>query len=141
VNALFDFRALETPLREKPIFPVEPRHKMPGDERIFQAAFRAELRWRAPTINSWGVRNGDKRGPKAQRDAKQEGMTAGVFDEHYTADAPWIAFLEWKKGNGTLSQEQIDWGNMMHRKGFHVACVRTAEFAIGLFSEWGAPVR
>ena len=141
MNAFADLRAMEVPLREEPIFPVEPKHKMGGDEASYQQDFRKLLRSIAPTIRSWGVPNAGKRGFTAQRQAKREGITTGVFDEHYAADAPWIAFLEWKDGQGRLSQEQIDWGNAMHRRGFRVACVRTPEFAASLFADWGAPIR
>jgi hypothetical protein len=130
---------LESDLREKPIFPVEPRDKLPDDEATRQQDFRKFLRWAAPTISSFGVPNAGKRGFTAQRKAKKEGLTAGAFDEEYAAPDAWLAILEWKDGTGPLSQEQIDWGNMMHRKGFRVACVRTPEFAAALFRQWGAP--
>lgn len=137
--APFDFRSLETPLREKPIFPVEPRDRLPDSEVARQMAFRKRLRSIAPTVLSWAVPNAGKRGPAAQRQAKREGMKAGAFDENYAADR-WFAALEWKDGDGDLSQAQIDWGNAMHRRGFRVACVRTPEFAEALFREWGAPI-
>lgn len=138
MNALFDFQALETPLREKPIFPVEPRDWLPDSETSRQMAFRKRLRFIAPAIDSWAVPNAGKRGPKATAQAHREGMTAGVFDEHYAWNHG-IVFLEWKDCDGALSQPQIDWGNAMRRKGFRVACVRTPEFAEALFREWGVP--
>lgn len=140
MNAFALIDALETPLHEKPIFPVEPRDKGLASEKSRQAAFRRLLHMTAPGVGSWGVPNASKRGFIAQRNAKLEGLTAGVFDEHYVWNHG-IAFLEWKKGDGALDQAQIDWGNAMHRMGFRVACVRTPEFAHRLFAEWGAPVR
>lgn len=137
MNAPFDFASLETPLREAPIFPVEPRNRLPDREASQQMAFRKRLRFIAPAIRSWAVPNAAKRGPRAVARAKREGMTAGVFDEHYAAETARIAFLEWKDGSGELSQDQIDWGNAMHRRGFRVACVRTPAFAEALFLEWG----
>lgn len=139
MNAPFDFRALETPLREKPIFPVEPRDKLTDSETTRQMAFRQRLRFAAPSIMSWAVPNAGKRGPKATAQAHREGMTAGVFDEHYVWNHG-IVFLEWKDGRNDLSQAQIDWGNAMVRRGFRVACVRTPDFAEALFREWGAPI-
>lgn len=132
--------ALETPLVEQPRFPVEPKHKGKGKENTYQAAFRRLLRFVGPSIMSWAVPNAGKRGFKSQAAAKKEGMTAGVFDEHYAWNHG-IAFLEWKDGTGALSPAQVAWGNAMHDRGFRVACVRTPDFAHALFLEWGAPVR
>lgn len=141
MNAAFAMLdALDTPLKEKPLFPVEPVDKAPGAEIDRTCAFDALLQNVGRSISSWAVVNAAKRGPKAQAQAKREGLTAGVFDKHYAWNHG-IAFLEWKDGDGRLSQAQIDWGNAMHRMGFRVACVRTAEFAHRLFAEWGAPVR
>lgn len=140
MNAPFDFHALETPLREKPIFPVEPRDRDPATEVVRQMKFRNLLRFCSPSIESWSVPNAAKRGPKATAQAKREGLTAGVFDEHYAGPDRWLAFLEWKDCDGTLTQDQIDWGNAMHRRGFRVACVRSHAFALSLFRQWGAPI-
>lgn len=130
---------LSEDLAEQPIFPVEPKHKLPGKELTFQQNFRKLLKRSAPTVSSHGVPNAGKRGLKAQRSAKAEGLTAGVFDEQYAAPNAWLAILEWKDCDGDLSRAQIAWGNMMHRKGFRVACVRTPEFAEQLFRNWGCP--
>lgn len=135
-----DWAAMETPLKSIPNFPVEPKDKAADNEATRQQAFRKELKWLAPNVMSWSVPNAGKRGLKAQAQAKKEGMTTGVHDEHYAWNHG-IAFLEWKDGKGDLSPAQIDWGNAMVERGFRVACVRTAGFALALFAEWGAPVR
>lgn len=135
-----DWAGFDEPLTPEPRFPVEPKHRQPGDEREYQQQFRKELKWLAPRIMSWGVPNGGHRGLKAQRQAKMEGLTTGVHDEHYAWDRA-LAVLEWKDGQGDLSAAQIDWGNAMVERGFRVACVRTPAFALALFREWGAPVR
>ena len=119
---------LSDELAERPLFPVEPKDKLPGSEVDRQQAFRKLLRTIAPEVTSWAVPNAGKRGMGAIARAKREGLRAGVHDEHYAWNNG-IAFLEWKDGRGTLSQEQIDWGNAMVRRGFRVACVRTPEFA------------
>lgn len=130
---------LSDELHEQPIFPVEPKDKLPGSEVDRQQAFRKLLRTIAPSVTSWAVPNAGKRGMGAVARAKREGLRAGVHDEHYAAPGGWLAILEWKDGKGPLSQEQIDWGNAMVRRGFRVACVRTPDFAEQLFREWGAP--
>lgn len=135
-----DWAAIESDLKPVPRFPVEPRDKLPGSEVDRQSAFRKLIRHTGPNIMSWAVPNAGKRGFTAQALAKREGLTAGVFDEHFAWNHGY-AFLEWKDGKGTLSDAQIEWGNAMHDRGFRVACVRTPEFALALFAEWGAPVR
>lgn len=135
-----DWAALETLLDPVARFPVEPKHKLPGLERKFQRSFRRDLKKVACGIMSWGVPNAGKRGFAAQAQAKAEGLTAGVFDEHYAWNHG-IACLEWKDGQGDLSDAQIEWGNAMVDRGFRVACVRTPAFAMALFQEWGAPIR
>lgn len=134
------FAALDEPFKAVARFPIEPRDKSPASEAARQAAFRTMLRFAGPSIESWSVPNAAKRGPKAQRQAKLEGMKAGVADEHYAWNHG-IAFLEWKNGTDAPDQNQIEWCNRMLDRGFRVACVRTPEFALRLFAEWGAPVR
>jgi hypothetical protein len=134
VNCALHF--LSEDLAETPIFPVEPKDKLPGSEVDRQQAFRKLLKSIAPEVTSWSVPNAGKRGFKAQAQAKREGLTAGVFDEHYAWNHGYAA-LEWKDGKGSLSQQQVDWGNALARRGFRVACVRTPEFAEQMFREWG----
>lgn len=133
------FDALDTPLKPVPRFPVEPKDKGEASEVERQARFRDDLRKIAPSVMSWGVPNAGKRGFKAQSRSKKEGLTSGVHDEHYAWNHG-LAILEWKDGKGSLSQNQIEWGNAMVDRGFRVACVRTPEFALALFAEWGAPI-
>lgn len=130
-----DLRAIPVPR-----FIVEPKDKGIQSEAWRQASFRDDLLFIAPSIKSWGVPNAGKRGFKAQARAKKEGLTAGVFDEHYAAPDSWVAFLEWKDGSNTLDRAQIEWGNAMLDRGFNVACVRTPAFALKLFRQWGAPL-
>lgn len=134
------FDLVEDSLKPVPRFPVESKHNMLGKEVEYQSTFRALLRYSGPTILTWGVPNAGKRGFSAQASTKAEGIRAGVFDEHYAWNHG-IAFLEWKDGQGDMSKAQIDWGNAMVDRGFRVACVRTPEFALTLFAEWGAPVK
>lgn len=133
------FDELDTPLDPVARFPIEPKDKLPATEAERQAGFRKMLRTVAPTVRSWGVPNAGKRGFKAQARARKEGLTAGVHDEHYAWNHAFVA-LEWKDGTGDLSDAQIEWGNDMVDRGFRVACVRTADFALALFAEWGAPI-
>lgn len=117
--------ALECDLREKPLFPVQaPDGRRDWAEADRQATFRGRLRMVAPGLIVWANANAGKR---ARHLAIKEGVTAGVFDLTVTAGPQFICFPEMKgydsRGQaGKLSQEQIDWGNKMHRAGHHVAC-------------------
>lgn len=120
-----DWRALESLLDERPIFPVQaPDGKRHWAEADRQATFRGQIRMRAPRLMGWANANAGKR---AVSQAQKEGVTGGVFDYTVTDGPEFIAFPEFKgydkRGRaGKLSQKQIDWGNRMHRAGHHVAC-------------------
>ncbi|GGB14918.1 hypothetical protein GCM10011380_00410 [Sphingomonas metalli] len=131
---------LDMAVKPTPLFPVEPRDKRPASELSRQTAFLRLLRMQAPGVMAWAVPNAGKRGLKAQAQARSEGMTSGVFDVHVAWNHG-TAALEFKSGTGTLSDNQVEWGNAMHERGHRVACVRTPEAALELLSHWGAPVR
>jgi hypothetical protein len=146
--------ALESPLREAPEFPCEKpdgRKDLPELDR--QAWVVAYMRRSQPHIVCYATPNAAKRGFKAQSQAKKEGLLAGVFDltfcwdvKHAEDGRPTICFAEMKGYDasgrvGKLSQEQIDWGNKMHRNGHAVACFFSAQSVIRWLAELGAPLR
>ena len=153
------FAGLESPLNEEPLFFVEdwraltnPRKDLPELER--QAQFVAFMRKACPHMVVAAIPNAAKRGFKAQRQAKKEGIRAGAFDtlvtwdiEHAHPDCPaTVAFLEWKgfdaRGTaGSLSPAQIEFGNQLHRQGHKVACFFSAKTAIDWLRSIGAPIR
>jgi len=70
------------------------------------------------------VPNAGKRNP-AQ--ARREGIVAGVFDTVWRWRRPLVAHIEMKgydkRGRaGSLSVQQIEWGNRMVALGYPVAC-------------------
>ena len=148
MNPLDTLLALETPLNDKPRFPVEP----PDDKRDWaeidrQVQFRGMMRAIAPSLMVAANANAGKRNP---RQALKEGIMAGVFDMTVASGmignrfVAWPEFKGWtggginKKGKrvsyraGELSQSQIDWGNRMHDAGHHVACFFSPDKAV----EW-----
>lgn len=153
------FDHLETPLDEAPLFLVEdwraldnPRKDLSELER--QAQFVSFMRKVCPHMVVAAIPNAAKRGFKAQRQAKREGIHAGAFDtlvtwdiDHARSDCPaTMAMIEFKgfdaRGRaGELSQSQIEFGNQLHRQGHKVACFFSARSAIEWLRGLGAPIR
>lgn len=132
---MIDFAALETPLVEEPVFPVEP----PDDKKTLaelprQTRLLSRLRIIAPGLMVYANANAGKRNPaKAQR----EGIRSGVFDlsvvnrETYPRFRAELEMKGWStKGAGKLSDNQVAWGNEMHRAGWPVACFFTVDAAV-----------
>lgn len=148
------FDHLESPLDEAPIFPVQaPDGRKELSELERQAWVVSYMHRTQPHIVVYATPNAAKRGFKAQRQAKREGLLAGVFDLTFAWDVkdapdgrPTVCWAEMKgydaRGTaGKLSQPQIDWGNRMHRNGHAVACFFSAQSVIDWLAELGAPVR
>jgi hypothetical protein len=147
VSALFDH--LETALNEKPLFLCEePDGRKDLSEHARQSWFVQFMRKCNPHIEVHANMN---HGARFQPKAIREGMVPGVFDMTIAWDCEgvvgstvcWAEFKGYEKSGrvGTLSQNQIDWGNSMHRKGFAVACFFSGKSLIAWLRECGAPVR
>jgi hypothetical protein len=92
-------------------------------------------------------------GKRSQIRAAKEGLVAGVFDMfvgwdyRLTPDVPvtvcWAEFKGYTAAGraGKLSQDQIDWGNGQHARGFPVACFFSAQSCINWLRDIGAPLR
>ena len=147
---------LEAPLKAVPTFPVEaPDGRKELSELDRQSWFVAYMRRTQPHVEVHANANAGKRGPKAQNQAKKEGLKAGVFDLTVAWDlrdstlpncAVSIAFPEFKGYTaagrpGSLTPSQIDWGNAMHAKGFPVASFFSAQSCIKWLAELGCPLR
>ncbi|HQS98090.1 MAG TPA: hypothetical protein PK823_16530 [Novosphingobium sp.] len=136
---------LETALHEAPLFQVErpdDRKRLTELHRV--CMFRSLLQY-SPGVHVHAIPNAGKRGPAAQRQAKKEGMVAGVFDLCVTWRGAGVAWVEFKgfdaRGTaGKLSQAQIDWGNSQFRIGHNVACFFSPERAVEWLQGLGAPV-
>jgi hypothetical protein len=148
---------LETSLDEKPLFPVEDWKKLADPRRDLgelerQSQFVAFMRKVCPHMMVAAVPNAGKRGFKAQRQAKREGMVAGAFDtlvtwdiSHAHPDCPaTMAMIEFKGFSsgkaGALSRQQIEFGNRLHKQGHKVACFFSARTAIEWLRSLGAPI-
>ena len=154
---LGELDALESSLDPVPLFPVEApdgRKELPEIDR--QAMFIKYARQLAPAVMVFAVPNAAKRGLVAQRQAKREGMRAGVFDlfcgwdirastlgPDCAVSACWIEFKGYSAAGraGELSPEQKRWGNDMHERGHKVACFFSGKSAFDWLASLGAPVR
>lgn len=143
MNAFALFNALETPLEEKPRFPVEPPDgRRDVAELPRQTEFLTLMRMVAPTVEVRALPNAGKRNPQQ---AKREGIKSGLLDIGLWWDNRGHAVLEFKgysQGRaGKLSANQIAFGNRLHDMGIPVACFFTAEAAVAWLADVGAPVR
>lgn len=134
------FARLETPLDPLPLFPIEARDRSSAGELARIGAFRQWLRYNAPWVRLMAIPNASKRGPKAVRQAKAEGMAAGAPDMLLYGPDGRIAFLEWKSATGKPDWRQIERLNDLAACGLNVAVVRTPEGAAGMLRSWGWPL-
>lgn len=140
---MLDWADLETPLNEAPLFPCEqPDGRKHIAETPRVVTFRQMVRIAAPAVLLFANANAGKRNPNQ---ARREGIKAGVFDQTAAWYERQIAFLEFKgydaRGRaGRLSDPQVLWGNMMHRRGFPVACFFTPDAAVEWLRSLGAPM-
>lgn len=144
-----DWDALETPLTEKPLFMVERPGKPPADPRKWpeayrQKAFVAFIRKTAPGIIVASFANEGKRGLGQASKMKAQGLSAGMPDIVAMWDGGW-AFCEFKGFSaagraGSLSVNQSEACNRIHKIGHSVACFFTAEAALDWLRALGAPI-
>lgn len=137
--------ALESELHPSPRFPVEaPDGERDWTEIQRQATLFRIIHNAGPTICGFAVPNAGKRDPFK---ARREGIVAGVFDTCWNAEHPFMsAWVELKgydaRGRpGTLSTQQIEWGNRMHMLGKPVACFFDPYAAAEWLRMLGFPMR
>lgn len=129
-------------LHPEPLFFVEtPDGRRDWTELNRVVAFRQFMRMAAPKVLIFANANAGKRNPMQ---ARREGIVAGVFD--YTAHAIGrTAYLEFKGYSkagrpGVLSDNQVEFGNRMHRFGIPCACFFSPHRAVDWLREQGFPV-
>ena len=144
MSALGAFAGMETPLDDVPRFLVEePDGRKTLAELPRQVTFLSLMRMAGPTVEVRALPNAGKRNPTK---ARQEGIKAGLFDLGCWWPGGGHAVVEMKgydaRGRaGSLSLEQIDFGNRMHDLGTPAACFFTPEKAVAWLASVGAPVR
>lgn len=88
---------------------------MKSEDEIHRELWKLIEAYRLPHVLCWHTPNGQKRGFREQRTAKEMGMLAGVPDLAYVAKFS-VGFLELKREDGRLSDDQLDF---MSTAGFH----------------------
>lgn len=135
--------ALESTLNPEPAFYVQPpdgRRDWPEIAR--QATLFCVMRLAAPRVFGMAVPNAGKRNP---RTARREGIRSGAFDTIWHWRAGLIAYVEMKgydsRGRpGTLSDNQVEFGNRMTELGVPCACFFDPYDAAEWLREQGFPV-
>jgi hypothetical protein len=112
-------------------FHVDPTHKGETDEIGIQVLFRNRMRVLAPTVMLVGIPNAGRRTAWEGRQRGREGMVPGFPDIMALHDGR-AAFLEFKKGSGSLQANQVDVLNRLVRLDFAVGVFRDADSAV----EW-----
>jgi hypothetical protein len=135
---------LESSLHPVPRFHVgKPDGRRDWSEADRQATLFRVMRMAAPTVHGFPVPNAGKRNPMK---ARKEGIVAGVFDTQWRREFGQTADIELKgydaRGRaGTLSAQQIEWGNRQLDLGFPVACFFCPYEAADWLRLIGFPVR
>lgn len=138
-----NFADLEDPLDPVPDFYVQaPDGRKDWPEIDRQATFFSIMRMAAPRIVVEAIPNAGKRNPRL---ARKEGIRAGIFDVAVRFRTPLAAHIEFKgydkRGRaGTLSDNQIRWGNRQLALGWPVACFFDPYDAAEWVREQGFPM-
>ena len=113
-------------------FHVDPRNAQDSrNELAHQVLFQQRMRILAPRVMLVGVPNAGKRSAWEKRQRAKEGLRTGFPDMIALHDGR-TAFLEFKSGTGTLSNDQVDTLNSLVRQDFPVGVFREADTAV----EW-----
>lgn len=149
------FADLESSINPTPLFFVEQpdgqKHLTELDRQSWLVSY---IRRTSPKVVVYANVNAAKRGPKAQAQARKEGLLPGVPDltvawdiaDSHVPDGPTCAWLEIKGYSadgrpGKLSASQIETGNRLHKCGAPVACFYSAKSAIRWLRSLGCPLK
>lgn len=131
--------AIETPLDEAPLFPIEAADWSEESEVRRVIAFRRTVRLHAPALSVVAVPNAANRGQWAINQAKKEGAAWGFPDLMVLAPGK-VAFIEFKAGRTKPAAHQVEWLNKLHRLGFPCGVFRTSVGAMRFLREHDFPV-
>ena len=133
---------LERPLDEDPLFHVAKWDRLKVPEIRRQSSFLSAARIQLPAVYIYANANAGRRGRGV---SSKEGIRSGVFDLALVGPrgaAQQLAYIEFKGTDGRgrpgkLTRQQVDFGNLMHRRGIPVACfyhpIEAIEWAVAIF--------
>lgn len=107
-------------------------------ETEIQAGFRNRLRIIAPAVAMVAIPNAARRGPAAIRQAKLEGMASG-FPDVVCLWAGGLAFIEFKRPGGRVSDNQAEWIERLARWGRPAKVCYGTDEAMAFLRSCGAP--
>ena len=91
-----------------------------------------------PSVHLVAVPNAGKRGPKAVRQAKAEGMATG-FPDLVCIWRGGVGFIEFKRPGEKLRVNQCEWVERLRGAEHHVGLAHSSDEALDLLRSWGAP--
>lgn len=106
-----------------------------------QAAFRKRCYYAAPRVSVVAVPNAARRTQWEVSRAKKEGLSPGFPDVICIWPEGGLCFIEFKAGNGQLTEAQAEWGERLLDRGFRYSVCRTADEAVAFLRECGAPIQ
>ena len=105
-----------------------------------QQAFRKRLYYSAPKVRVVAVPNGMFTTAWAARQAKREGMSAGFPDVLCLWPGAGVAFIEFKRPGGAVSENQREWHERLTDMGHSICVAYSADAAIDFLRGCGAPI-
>jgi len=102
--------------------------------------FRKRLYYLAPGVRVVAIPNAGKRGQHAVRQAKREGLATGFPDVMVLWRGVGIAFVEFKRPGGTVSENQREWHDRLDAMGHRICVAYGADQAIDFLIACGAPI-
>ena len=106
-----------------------------------QASFRKRMYYAAPTVKVVAIPNAAKRTRWAAGQARKEGLAKGFPDVQCIAPGGMIAFIEFKRETGRVSEAQQEWIDLLRRYTFPATVARSADEAIAFLRGCGFPIR
>ena len=103
-------------------------------------SFRKALYYLAPAVRVVAIPNAGKRGLTAIRQAKREGLATGFPDVIVLWAGAGIAFIEFKRPGGVVSDNQGEWHQRLDDLGHRVCVAYGAGQAIKFLISCGAPI-
>lgn len=137
-SAWADLESTLKPTIDPRVF-VEPRDRDTSAETVRQAAWVNSMRRDHKSVAVFAIPNGQRRTQWERNRAMREGLYIGFPDTGALWDGG-KAFLEWKDGDGSPDDNQIDCLNRLVAMGIPCAIVRTSAAAISWLRSVGAPV-
>lgn len=116
----------------------KPERVQPALEFRTACAFAATLRQWAQDDWMWlHVPNGEARSAATGARLKRMGVKPGVPDYLFISPAGQAYFLELKRGNGALSETQIEFRDWCQAHGVPWHCARSYDEAVAAVTAWG----